>query len=110
MPESIPSQAFAQATLRSERRRTLGLLAIVAGFLVLNGLRLTFFHHSGAETQRFITYILFWLVCGSYEGVVLFVTIRGERSNRPLRAWMPYVNTTLECLFPSIAVLGQTVD
>jgi serine phosphatase RsbU (regulator of sigma subunit) len=110
MPSAIQSDAYQLAARKSERDRTLGLLIVIAGFILLDGGRGIAGLFTGGSVSRFAEYTVFWLACGGYELVMLWLANRALRLQRPMRRWIPVVNTVVECFFPTIAAFGQTVD
>jgi serine phosphatase RsbU (regulator of sigma subunit) len=102
--------AYQQAALKSEQYRSLGILLVIALFIVVNGIRLALAPFHRAEIERYCEFISFWIVCGAYEGTLLYLTNRARRLGRPTRTWVLVMNTTLECLLPTVSILGLTMD
>src|SRR4051812_34898657 len=66
--------------------------------------------HSAIEMARVVKYVQFWMVCGTYEFVMLAITKRAAKQKRQVPGWLWVVDTIIECLIPSVAMLGQTAD
>src|SRR4051812_1542330 len=107
MAVSIGSDAFRGAAQRSDHVRTLGMLAVCAAFAVFVGV------NAVADRAHFARYAMFfcwWGVLAAYEGVLLSVTARARRTGRPLATWVWVGNTVIECVLPSLALMGLTAD
>jgi serine phosphatase RsbU (regulator of sigma subunit)/protein-S-isoprenylcysteine O-methyltransferase Ste14 len=104
---SIESDAFNRAALRSDQYRVFGILCICGMFAALDLINIlasstdrAFFGHSLAG----------WTTLAAYEGIVLVVIAQAQWQDRYVRPWVWAANTTLECLLPSLALLGLTTD
>jgi serine phosphatase RsbU (regulator of sigma subunit)/protein-S-isoprenylcysteine O-methyltransferase Ste14 len=105
--DPIRSEAFSIASLGSERYRAIGLLCICAGFVVLDGIRAI----TDFENIRFyMAAVCYWGGLAVYEGILLAVTIQAQWSGQRVRTWVWAVSTIVECLLPSLAILGLTAD
>lgn len=107
-PDAIRSDAFARATLRSERFRILGILVV---FAILTAAAVT------RSVLRPREHELLWLgralamlgVAVAYELIMLRLVRRAERSGDRMprtRVWV--FNTVIECSIPTVALVGLT--
>lgn len=103
----IQSEAFSAASLRSERYRAIGLLCICAGFIVLD---LVSAITDLTNLRYFIVAICYWGGMAAYEGILLAITMQAQWSGQRVRPWVWAINTVVECLLPSLAILGLTAD
>jgi serine phosphatase RsbU (regulator of sigma subunit) len=109
MARTISSDAYRAAVLKSEWQRTVGILFVIAGFIVLNIIRMPS-NWSAMDIRRHVEYIAFWAFWGVYELIMLWLARRAQKRNRPVRTWVAVANTIIECTIPTIALLGQTAD
>jgi len=110
MKQVIQSDAFRRAAIHSERYRTFGLLAIIAGLILLNIGRIVSGQFAAQDIRRFSAYIIFWLFCGLYELLVLRLVSLEKRPGQSIRPWLPILNTVIECSFPTVAAMGLSAD
>ena len=104
---TIQSEAFNKASLSSERHRAIGLLCVCAGFIVMdvvNGIA------DPTNIRGYMTAMFYWVGLAIYEGILLAVTVHAQWTVRAVRAWVWGVSTAIECLLPSVALLGLTAD
>src|SRR5436190_571173 len=109
MGQDIQSDAFRDATLRSERYRIVGLLIACAFFISVNFTN-ALVHRDVEHWHRSARYISWWLIVAAYEGVMLWIATRADRAGRQVRPWVWVVNTVVECTLPTFALMGISVD
>jgi serine phosphatase RsbU (regulator of sigma subunit)/protein-S-isoprenylcysteine O-methyltransferase Ste14 len=102
---TIQSEAFNQAALRSDRYRAIGLLCICGVFAVIDIVSAIL---NVGEASFFLHAVAYWGCLAVYEGILLCVTVQAQRQRRQVRPWVWAVNTVIECLLPSVALLGST--
>ena len=105
--QTIQSDAFNQAALRSDRYRAIGLLWIfgVFGAADIIGAVIT-----SSDAEVFGHALAFWVSAAVYEGILLSVTARAQSHGRNIRPWVWGVNSVIESLLPSVAILGLTAE
>ncbi|HZZ43809.1 MAG TPA: SpoIIE family protein phosphatase, partial [Tepidisphaeraceae bacterium] len=103
----IESEAFQAAAVRSDRYRIIGMLCICGAFAVLDVVSVL---NRPWEMKRYALYLSWWGVLAGYEVGFLVITNRGRKKGKPIRSWLWVANTVLECLLPSLALLGLTAD
>jgi serine phosphatase RsbU (regulator of sigma subunit)/protein-S-isoprenylcysteine O-methyltransferase Ste14 len=103
--QSIQSDAFDQAALRSDRYRTLGMLCICGVFIVIDIISGVF---SSLDSAMFVHGIAYWLGLAVYEGILLSTTARAQWQGRQVRPWVWAFNAVVESLLPTVALLGLT--
>ena len=107
MTQPIQSEAFQLAALRSERVRIIAVIVIALLIVTLNVTRGIV--DTNPDTRKWLRFALPLL--GSfvlYQAIMLAVTTRAQRVRRPVRAWWWAINTVLETLLPTIALMGLT--
>jgi Stage II sporulation protein E (SpoIIE) len=105
--EPIQSEAFGRAVVRSDRYRIVGMLCVCGVFALIDvGEALV---HPG-ELRRYLVFLSWWSILAAYEGGLLLLTTISQRRGRPVRTWVWGINTAIECLLPSLAILGLTAD
>jgi len=105
--QTIESEAFNQASFRSERYRAIGLLCICGGFIVLDVVSAI---ADPASVHFFAVGGCFWVGIAVYEGILLAITMHAQWSRQRVRPWVWAFNIAVECLLPSVAILGLTAD
>ncbi len=103
----IESEAFAAAALKSDQYRILGMLCVSGAFSLLCVANIL---ADPRNYLRYVIYISWWGCLAAYEIVLLLAARRAQRKGRAVRRWVWMVNTTIECLLPSLALLGMTAD
>ncbi len=105
--QPIQSDAFQQAVLQSDRYRIIGLLSVCGAFMILDiAMALADRDH----VRRYLIYFSWWGIIVVYETILLLITNAARRIGRPIRPCIWGLNTALECLFPSLALLGLIGD
>ncbi len=105
--QPIQSEAFQHAAIQSDRYRIIGILCVCAAFGFLD------IAMALANTQgrwRFMMYFSWWSILAAYEFILLLIANRARRRGKPMRTWIWALNTILECLLPSLAIMGMTAD
>jgi serine phosphatase RsbU (regulator of sigma subunit)/protein-S-isoprenylcysteine O-methyltransferase Ste14 len=105
--QTIQSEAFNQAALRSDRYRATGLLCICGVFAAIAVISAIY---SPGQTDFFVHAVVWWFFFAAYEGILLAVTAQAQWQGRRVRSWVWTVNTIVECLLPSVALIGLTAD
>jgi serine phosphatase RsbU (regulator of sigma subunit)/protein-S-isoprenylcysteine O-methyltransferase Ste14 len=103
--QSIESEAFDKASLRSERFREIGLLCICAGFILLDVITAIV---DPGNIRGYAQGMFYWCGLALYEGILLALTVHGQWTGLRVRSWVWAVSTAIECLLPSLAILGLT--
>ncbi len=103
--QSIHSDAFDQAALRSDRYRTIGMLCICGVFIVIDIISGVF---SSPDWAMYIHGIAYWSGLAVYEGILFSITARAQWQGRQVRAWVWAFNAVVESLLPTVALLGLT--
>jgi serine phosphatase RsbU (regulator of sigma subunit)/protein-S-isoprenylcysteine O-methyltransferase Ste14 len=103
--QTIHSEAFNQATLRSDRYRAFGLLLICAAFVLMD---LITFAVGTVDTDMFVHSVAFWISLAVYESILLSITRQAQIQGRYVRTWVWAFNTIIEGLLPTLALLGLT--
>ena len=103
--QSIQSDAFDQAALRSDRYRTLGMLCICGVFIVIDIISGVF---SSLDSAMFVHGIAYWSGLAVYEGILLSITAQAQWQGRQVRPWVWAFNAVVESLLPTVALLGLT--
>ncbi len=107
MRKEIPSDAFHQAALRSERMRIVGMLIVLGGLALLVAARALVFPVRGTGdwpmeatggTAAF----------AAYEAFVLWRVVRTARRRSRIAPWVWTVNLFIEMLMPTAALIGLT--
>jgi serine phosphatase RsbU (regulator of sigma subunit)/protein-S-isoprenylcysteine O-methyltransferase Ste14 len=105
--QSIQSDAFNQAALRSDRYRAIGLLWIFGVFGVIDIISAFV---TSSDAAVFGHALAFWVSAAVYEGILLSVTARAQSHGRNVRPWVWGINSVIESLLPSVAILGLTEE
>jgi hypothetical protein len=100
----IRSEAFAQAALKSERVRVIGLMAALAALLAVAVLR-TFFFGAPGEQQLLVSIMTLTAVMGGYEGLMLRFINQSVAAGRQVSTRVWYANIFVETLFPTAALI-----
>ena len=103
----IQSEAFGRAMLQSDRYRALGILGIFSIFIVINIISAIV---SPEDARRFVTSTTWWTALAVYELILLAITYHAQWQGRPIRTWVWILNAVIECVLPSIALIGLTAD
>jgi len=104
---TIESEAFDKASLSSERYRAIGLLCICAGFIVMD---VVLAIGDPGNIHNYAVSFFYWSGLAVYEGILLAVTLHAQWAHQRVRPWVWAINTAIECLVPSLAILGLTAD
>lgn len=104
---TIQSEAFNRAALQSDQYRTIGILCICGVFAVMDIVGATV---SPANANFFAHALAGWAVLAAYEGILLAITSQAQWQGRHVRPWIWAVNTAVECVLPSLALLELTVE
>jgi len=105
--EPIQSDAFQKAVLRSDKYRIIGMLCVCGAFAIMDVVMAL---ASPDQTRRYLIYITWWGILAAYETAFLILANASQRRGRSIRPWIWAINTALECLLPSIAIMGLTMD
>jgi PAS domain S-box-containing protein len=106
-PIDIPSSSFRQATLQSERIRIIGLILVFAFILVVIVIR-ALFGGVPDEIRLLPRFTALLLASAAYEGVMLGLVRRAIKRGRDLPLWAWSINTCIEVLIPTLALLLLT--
>jgi serine phosphatase RsbU (regulator of sigma subunit)/protein-S-isoprenylcysteine O-methyltransferase Ste14 len=105
--QTIQSEAFNKASLRSERYRAIGLLCICGVFILMNAVTAI------ADPQNIRNYLVgacYWGGIAVYEAILLAITLHAQWSGQRVRPWVWGFNIVVEALLLSLAILGLTAD
>lgn len=104
--ETIQSDAFNQAALKSDRYRATGLLCIFGFFAIFD--IVSYLFGAGRQPGFFTHALAYWAWLAVYEGILLAITLQAQRTGRRVRPWVWIFNTIIESLLPTMALLGLT--
>lgn len=102
-PTDIQSSAFAYATLKSERARTIGLLWVIATLLLILAVRL--FLPDSPQGRLLERMVALLFVAAAYEALMLWFINRCLRTNRQVARWVWPANIFAETLIPTTLLL-----
>jgi len=105
--QTIQSEAFNQAPLRSERYRAIGLLCICGGYVLVDIISAA---GDFANLHYYAVGACFWGGIALYEGILLAITLHAQWARQRVRPWVWGFNIAVDCLLPSLAILGLTAD
>src|SRR4051794_19235503 len=107
MQQVIQSDAFSRAALRSERYRTIALLAILA-VIAISATTRSIVSPRRNEAQWVRVELPALGVALGYQIAMLLIIGGAERSGRGVPSWVWVANTLLECALPTSALIGLT--
>jgi serine phosphatase RsbU (regulator of sigma subunit) len=103
-PIDIQSEAFAQATLRSERVRIIGLLWALGAIVVVAAVRGVLFGRPG-EGQILTAMVVLAAAMAGYEALMLRFVTRSIADDRVIPPAVWPANVFIETLLPTLAIL-----
>jgi serine phosphatase RsbU (regulator of sigma subunit)/protein-S-isoprenylcysteine O-methyltransferase Ste14 len=103
--QTIQSEAFNRAALKSDQYRAIGLLYICGALAIVGIISVVF---SFQEVGMLGHLLAFWISLAAYEGILLAITRQAQWLGRYVRPWLWVVNTVIESLLPSLLLLGLT--
>ena len=109
MAEQIQSNAFRDASFRSERYRTIGLLGVFLCLAVMSGVS-AFFTPAAHRALRYVIFVSFWLTCASLELLTILLARRAQRKGRALPTWFWSISTIFESSLPTLAMFFLSLD
>ena len=106
--QSIQSDAFRQAALRSERFRITGILATVAVLAAFDLIhrQVSPYKHDTEWLKASMTVLGLF---AAYEGLMLWRIARAQRRGRTIPSYVWFVNTVIECSTTTAALIGLTM-
>jgi hypothetical protein len=105
MTQNIPSRAFQQALLRTERLRVLGAIFIISVFCITGAIRIYLF---GSHMNHIGLYAAGVLL--AHELLVLRVIHRSIKSGPTIPDWFWTVNIVIEMSMPALGVAFLVSD
>jgi serine phosphatase RsbU (regulator of sigma subunit) len=85
-------------------------LLVACAFFILVNFTNALLHNDAIHWRRGAKFMSWWAIVASYEATMLWITIRAQRRNRPVRSWVWVVNILIECSFPTLALMGLSAD
>jgi|GEM_PF-184361 len=107
--QSIDSQAYGAAALRSEQFRIAGTLLILV-FLSLVAASRSVINPIHNDVQSLGVYLVVLLAVGGFETAMLALARRANRAGRRVPMWGWSLGTLIECSFPTLVILGLTAE
>ena len=106
--QSIESDAFNHAALRSDTYRAVGILGVCAVFILINVVSVIAIPQ---ESHRYVAATTWWAALRLYEGILLIITMHAQWLRQQVSGWVWIVNTVIEfCALPTLILFGLTAD